>query len=123
MDIEEYKRMFKKAKEYEKCFKEQEKESRHISKGTETVNYQSWKDFDIVSIFAANSPHPLKSVCLGYAYRGDIPCNDKLIATSSISTEVTKAASYKSITIQILSYDEAIKKAKSIDWNKVKIEK
>jgi len=112
-----------KREEFERCMREQDKKSRHVDKGIETINYMSWKDFDVVAIFAANSPHPLKSVHIGYAYRGDIPCMDDFVQVTSISSDIRKSASKKGIPLKVLSYEEAVKTAKSIDWKKVKIER
>lgn len=109
--------------EFLRCLHEQEKRSRHVEKDTEEIVYRSWKDFDVVQVFAANSPHPLKSVSLGYAYRGDIPCNDKLVEAVSVGTDISKKASKDGVKLTILSYDEASRRAKEIDWKKVRIER
>jgi len=131
MDKESIEELIKRAREipkekkdeFLKCLHEQEKQSRHIEKGIEEINYKSWKDFDVVQIFAANSPHPLKSVVLGYAYRGDIPCNDTLVTVASVGTDIRIKASKEGIKLPILSYDEASRRAKEINWKKVKIER
>lgn len=102
-------------------FKDIGKESRH-ARMTESINYKSWKDFDVVAVYAANSPHPLKSVFIGYMYRGDIPCDSKYISQSSVSTDIRIKAEKNGIKLDILSLDDAVNKAKKTDWSKVKIE-
>lgn len=99
----------------------QKQESRH-TKMTKSINYQSWKDNDVVSVYAANSPHPLKSAFIGYMYKGDIPCDSKYITQTCVSTDVQWKARKDGIKLDILSLDDAVSKAKKIDWSKVKVE-
>lgn len=98
--------------------------SRHLEKGTAEITYRPWNDFDIKEVWA-ESPHPLKGVQLGYGFFGDFKeFGDKYVKrTDSVSTEVTSKGISDGIKITILSYEEAVKKAKEIDWSKVKIER
>ncbi len=107
-------------KPYDSHYKE---ESRHLSEGTAQITYRPWNDFDVIEIFAV-SPHALKSVKLGYGFWGDYPIHDKYVEkTHSVSTSITAKVPKDGIKITILSYNEAINKAKEINWTKVKIEK
>ncbi len=99
----------------------QKQESRH-ARMTESINYKSWQDFDVVAVYAANSPHPLKSVFIGYMYRGDIPCDSKFISQTSVSMDIRIKAGKDGIKLDILNLEDAVNKAKKIDWSKVKIE-
>lgn len=109
--------------ELEKKQEEELKKSRHLASGTETIIFKPWSDFDVVEVHA-KSPHPLKSVKLGFMYKGDIPCDSKYVEGSTVSTNITSEASKKGgISIGIISLDEAIKKVKNIDWSKVPIER
>jgi len=109
--------------ELEKKHDEELKKSRHLSSGSETIIFKPWSDFDIVEAYA-KSPHPLKSVKLGFMYKGDIPCDSKYVESVTVSTDITSEASKKGgISIGIISLDEAIKKVRSIDWSKVPIER
>lgn len=109
--------------ELEKKHDEALKKSRHISSGTETITFKPWSDFDVVQAYAI-SPHPLKSVKLGFMYKGDIPCDSKYVKSSVVSTEITSDASkHGGVSIDIISLDDAVKKAKNIDWSKVPIER
>lgn len=109
--------------ELEKKYDEDLKKSRHLPSGTTKIIFKPWSDFDIVQAHA-KSPHPLKSVKLGFMYKGDIPCNSKDVEGASIPTKITEEASRKGgITIDIISLEEAIKKVKSIDWSKIPIER
>lgn len=110
-------------KEFKRLMDEDSKKLRHVENGTVEINYASWRDFDVRAIFASNSPHPLKSVFLGYAYRGDIPLNNNFIKESSVPYEVSLKACKEEVKLIILSYNEAVKRAKEIDWSKVKIER
>jgi len=106
----------------EKEFDEQQK-FRHLLEGTETILFKSWTDFDVKQVYA-KSPHPLKSVELGFMYNGDIPCESKDIVVGSISTKITKESHEKGgISLEIISLEEAIKRVKGIDWLKVPIER
>jgi len=98
--------------------------SRHLEKGTAEIIYRPWNDFDIKEVWA-ESPHPLKGVQLGYGFYGDFELyGDKYVKKSySVSTSVTENVSKDGIKITILSYEEAVKKSKEIDWSKVKIER
>jgi len=109
--------------EFKQLMKEDSKKSRHVENGTVEINYTSWRDFDVRTIYAANSPHSLKSVFLGYAYRGDIPLNDKYVTESSVPYDVSLKACKEEVKLTILSYNEVVKRAKEIDWSKVKIER
>lgn len=109
--------------ELEKRHEEELKKSRHILSGTETITYKSWMDFDIVGVYA-KSPHPLKSVRIGHMYKGDVPCVSKDIKSASVSTDISLESTTKGgIPLKILSLDEAVSRARKIDWSKVKIEK
>jgi hypothetical protein len=109
--------------ELEKKQEEDLKKSRHLSSGIETIIFKPWSDFDVVDAYA-KSPHPLKSVKLGFMYKGDIPCDSRYVKGSTVNTKITSEASKKGgISIDIISLDEAIKKAKNIDWSNVQIER
>ncbi len=109
--------------ELEKKYDEALKKSRHLPSGTEKVIFKPWSDFDIVEV-RAKSPHPLKSVKLGFMYKGDVPCDSNDVESSSVSTRITEEASKKGgFSIDIISLEEAIKKVKKIDWSKVPIER
>lgn len=107
----------------EKLHEEKLKESRHLPRGTVTINFKPWSDFDVKEVYA-RSPHPLKSVKIGLMYKGDIPCDSKDVEEASVSTEITQKAYEKGgIPIEIMSLEEAIKKARKIDWSRVPIER
>jgi len=97
--------------------------SRHLEEGTTEIMFKPWNHFDVVTLFAANSPHPLKYVKLGYGFIKDFPIDNGFVETSSISTDVTSKVMGDGIKITILSYTEAVKRAKEIEWSKVKIER
>lgn len=110
--------------EYEKRSEEFSKKSRHIASGTETITYKPWTEFDVVQAWAKNSPHPLKSVSVGYMFKGDVPCDSKDIETSSVSSQISHEASLKGgIPLTIISLNEAISRVKKIDWSKINIER
>lgn len=110
--------------EREKRAEELSKKSRHVTSSTETITYKPWIEFDVVQAFAGNSPHPLKSVSIGYMFKGDIPCDSKDIKTSVVSTQISHEASLKGgIPLTIISLNEAISRVKKIDWSKVRIER
>lgn len=107
-------------KKYKVYYKET---SRHLEEGTSELMYKPWNHFDVIEVWAI-SPHPLKGVKLGYAFWKDIPDNDKYVKkTYSVGTDVTSKVMGDGIKITILSYNEAVKRAKEIDWSKVKIER
>lgn len=107
----------------EKREEEKLKKSRHLPTGTQTINYKPWSQFDVQEVYA-RSPHPLKSIKLGFMYKGDIPCDSKDIEGTTVATEVTLEASEKGGTnIEIMSLEEAIKKSRKIDWSKVPIQR
>ncbi len=109
--------------ELEKKYDEELKKSRHLESGITTVIYKPWSDFDIVQAFA-KSPHPLKTVKLGFMYKGDIPCDSKEVEGANVSTKITEEASKKGgLSVDIISLEEAIKKVKKIDWSKIPIER
>ena len=97
--------------------------SRHLNEGTLEIIYKPWNHFDVIEVWAANSPHPLKDVKIGYGFWGDFKeCGDKYVkCTWSVSTDVTSKVMKDGIKLTILSYEEAVKRAKEIDWSKVKI--
>ena len=109
--------------ELEKKYDEDLKKSRHLESGITKVIYKPWSDFDVVQAYA-KSPHPLKSVKLGFMYKGDIPCDSKDVEGVGVSTKITEEASKKGgVSIDIISLEEAIKKVKKIDWSKIPIER
>jgi len=100
-----------------------EETSRHVKDGTTEIMYKPWNHFDVKEVWA-QSPHPLKGVKLGYCFFGDIPENDKwVMKTVSVGTDITSNVPSEGVKIIILSYNEAVKRAKEIDWSKVKIER
>jgi len=107
--------------ELEKKHDEEFKKSRHLSSGTDKITFKPWSDFDVVEAYA-KSPHPLKSVKLGYMYKGDLPCGSEYVESSTVSTRISEEVSKKGgISIEIISLDDAIKKVKKIDWSKIPI--
>lgn len=99
--------------------------SRSVESGTCEIMYKPWNHFDILSIWAKGD-HPLKNVFLGYGFikdfrgKGDHPL---FLIGGSVSTDVTRDCPKDGIKMTVLSYDEAVKRAKAIDWRKVKIDK
>ncbi len=109
--------------ELEKKHDEDLKRSRHLPSGTTKINFKPWSDFDVVEAHA-KSPHPLKSVKLGFMYKGDVPCDSKEVEATTVSPIVTKDASKKvGAIIDIISLEEAIKKVRTIDWSKIPIKR
>lgn len=99
-------------------------DTRHLEKGEVRIVFRPWNDYDVKEVWTV-SPHPLKGVKLGYGFIGDFKeYGDEYVKISnSVSTEVTANCPSEGIKITILSYEEAVKKAKMINWSKVKIER
>lgn len=109
--------------EREKKDDEQLKRSRHLESGITKITFKPWSEFDVVQAYA-RSPHPLKTVKLGFMYKGDIPCDSKEVEGAGVSTKIIEEASKKGgVSIDIISLEEAIKKVKKIDWSKISIER
>lgn len=99
-------------------------ESRHLSEGTAQILYRPWNDYDVIELLSFHPTDPLKFVRLGYGFWRDFKEGDILLKkTYSVSTYVTANVPKEGIKIIMLSYSEAVKKAKKIDWSKVEIEK
>lgn len=109
MDIDE---------KYKPYYKE---DSRHLDEGTLKIIYRPWNDFDVIEVWAV-SPNPLKNVKLGYGFYNDFNRDDDYVrGTYSVSTDVTKNVPKEGITITIISYDEAVRRAKCINWSNIKV--
>lgn len=97
--------------------------SRHLEKGTQEIMFKPWNHFDVIEVWAVSS-HLLKNVKIGYMFYGDISYNDKYLTKSeSVGTDLSCNVPSDGVKITILSYEEAVKRAKEIDWSKVKIER
>ena len=97
---------------------------RHSTKSITEIVYKSWNDFDICTVFANHLKNPLKSVEIGYIFKGDIPENgiNNTSISPFLSTEITKNVPKEGIKLMIFSLDEIIKRIKEINWSKVKAE-
>lgn len=107
------------SKKYKCYYKE---ESRYLESGFDETMYIPWLHYDIIAVWAV-SPHPLKGVMLGYGFYGDFTETDKYVKRTSVSTNVTSDSPMEGVKVIILSYSEAVKRAKEINWSKIKIER
>jgi hypothetical protein len=101
-----------------KCYSSED--ARHLESGTLDIVYMPWNHFDIISVWAHCPTNQLKSVELGYGFCRDYAVHYNSISKCSVSTEITKNIPKDGILITILSYNEALKLAKKIDWNNIK---